>query len=93
MIQEFYVSSLHHTALSHRQSKLSQTEGKVKTQYKKSIEQNQTNNAKVRIRRLIRWKWQQKLIYQLCFYHCPSSFKYVFKIHTTALKDNVLSDV
>lgn len=53
MIQEFYVSSLHHSALSHRQSKLSQTEGKVKSQYKKIIEQNQTNNAKVRTRRLL----------------------------------------
>lgn len=39
--------SLHHTSLSHRQSKLSQTETRVRAQYKRSLDQNQTDNAKV----------------------------------------------
>lgn len=39
--------SLHHTSMNHRQSKLSQIETKVKSQYKGRLEQNLTDNAKV----------------------------------------------
>lgn len=43
----FIIFSLHHTSLSHTQSKLSQTETRVRAQYKRSLDQNQTGNAKV----------------------------------------------
>ncbi|XP_062578484.1 HAUS augmin-like complex subunit 3 [Saccostrea cucullata] len=47
LIQKRNKLSLHHTSLSHRQSKLSQTEARVKSQYKRSLEQNKTDNDKV----------------------------------------------
>jgi len=40
--------SLHHTALSHRLSKLKSVESKAKSQYKKCLEKSQADNTQVR---------------------------------------------
>lgn len=57
----FYNLSLHHTSLSHRQSKLSQTETRVRAQYKRSLDQNQTDNAKVGKELEVNFEFSHKL--------------------------------
>lgn len=67
LIQKRNKLSLHHTSLSHTQSKLSQAETRVRAQYKRSLDQNQTDNAKINtsLEQLVETVGQLSEIYEL----------------------------
>lgn len=44
-----FLSSLHHTAVGHRRSELSNIESKIKSKYKKCLEQSQADGNQVDI--------------------------------------------